>query len=417
MVGGAVRDAIFGLGFEADFDFTLPEEPTEFAQEFAGAFSGTWFMLDAQRQYSRVVFNCRRERIVCDFSPFRAPDLEADLRKRDFTINAIAWPCHLPLVVDQFIDPMGGVRDIHKRLLRVCSSKAFLDDPLRTLKGVRHAATLNFDFEPVSAALLRDAVAQIDQVAPERLRAELAKTLSADNAWRGISLLQETGLLVEIFGQPTHKGGLQTALAGMQRLDRLLHGLDAEKHVDLLASLSGESEEFLSLLSLLRFAVFCQGYRPIALQNVLRSLRFSNRSIDFIMVCQQLDIPVRLNELASLPDTPRARARWVSGFGRDPLAVLLLLLLQLPPEADLLSLVEAFSSAFLAYAENDRLPDLLDGDWLRTTFNLSEGPVVGRLLELLRQAEIKGEITTSAEARRWLHDQQKTIDKILLEHL
>ena len=417
LVGGSIRDAILGQSFEADLDFSLPGNPTAFAQEIAASFSGSWFLLDADRQQSRVVFHSNGVRITCDFIPFRAKDLEEDLRKRDFTINAIAWPCHLPLEVDQFIDPMGGVRDIHKQLLRICNSKTFIDDPLRTLKGVRHAATLNFDFEPVTAALLRESVSHIDQIAPERLRAELAKTLSAENAWRGISLLQQTGLLNEIFGQPAKKEGLEQALAGMQRFHRLLHSLDDVQHSNLLTTLDVEGEEFLSLRSLLKFTVFLQGYRPIALQNVLRALRFSNHSIDFILACLQLDIPAKLEEIDALPNSSRAHARWVAGLGRAPLAVLLLLLSYLPADREVGPILDSLSTAFLSYAENDRLPDLLDGDWLRATYNLPSGPVVGRLLELLRQAELQGEIASAAEARLWLHDRQKTIDNILLEHL
>jgi len=417
LVGGALRDAILGLDLEADFDFSLPADATGFARKFASAFSGSWFMLDEQRQQSRVVFKSAGDRIICDFIPFRAPGIEGDLRKRDFTVNAIAWACHQPLEVDQLLDPLGGVRDIHKQLLRACNAQTFIEDPLRTLKGVRHATTLNFDFEPATATLLREAVPHIDQVAPERLRGELARIYSAEHAWRGVSILQETGLLVEIFGNPAHKQGLEQALANMQRLQRCLHALEPDLHTGLLDVLAIDFEDSLNLCSLLKIAAFCRGYQPIALKNVLRALRFSNRSIDLLINAQQLDPAARLQELESLPETPRARARWVQELGREPLAILFLILLHLPMDRDPIPLLESFSAAYLAFAEDGRLPDLLDGDWLQTTYNLTAGPVVGRLLDALRQAELRGEIATPQEARRWLHEQQKMIDNILLEHL
>jgi len=417
LVGGAVRDSILGIDVEVDFDFALPSDPSAFAQKFAAEFNGTWFMLDEQRLHSRVVHIHDHQRIVCDFIPFRAPSLDNDLRKRDFTINAIAWPCHLPLDVDNLIDPMAGIRDIHKRLLRACNAQAFIDDPLRTLKGVRHATALNFDFEPATFALIKEAVSHIDQVAPERLRAELARIFSAENAWRGVNLLQQTGLLVEIFGHSAQQQGLEKALGYMQRLHRALHALDSELHAGLLQILASGVEEFFTLSSLLKFAAFFQGYQPIALKNVLRALRFSNRSIDFLVTAQHLDFERLLSELDQLPDTHRARARWVFALGKEPLAVLFLTLLHTATDRDPLPLLESCSAAYLAHTENGKLPDLLDGDWLRTTYNLDEGPVVGRLLECLRQAELQGEISTPQDARRWLHEHQKMIDKILLEHL
>ncbi|MBQ6668991.1 MAG: CCA tRNA nucleotidyltransferase, partial [Deltaproteobacteria bacterium] len=89
LVGGAVRDALLGRPVH-DWDVITPEKADDLARRFAQSLNGTWFELDAERGYSRV---CLAQGSV-DFAPWRAATLEEDLRARDFTINALAFPLH-----------------------------------------------------------------------------------------------------------------------------------------------------------------------------------------------------------------------------------------------------------------------------------------------------------------------------------
>ena len=416
LVGGALRDCLQGQ-VVADLDFIMPVDPTDCAKGMAHIFNGTWFMLDQSRNQSRVVMTIDGERVECDFAPFRAPSLDEDLRDRDFTINALAWSCNAPSISGHIHDPLGGIDDLKNRRLRTCNNQSFLEDPLRTLKAVRHATCLDLTLEEETLTLLRDAVSNLDQIAPERIRAELAKILSSNKAADGIRLLNDSGLLAEILGHSTQADGVSIASERLELFEQLLVSTRSSDSRELQALFSRDIEEFLQFSGVLKLSIFCRAYKPIALENVLRALRFSNRTIGFVMELQACALEDYLITLQELPTTTRGQARWVANLGREPLGVLYMLKTEMLALQMDLNLVDHLADSFYAHAENGQLSDLIDGNWLCTNYQLKPGPKVGRLLKALEEAELSGEISTTQEARKWLWDNQKTIDIILLEKL
>ncbi len=415
LVGGALRDSLMGTVVD-DFDFIMPEDPTVCAKGLAHIFGGSWFMLDQTRNQSRVVMKINGERIISDFAPFRAPNLKEDLRNRDFTINALAWPCCKPTIEGHIYDPLGGIADLEARRLRACSSQSFLEDPLRTLKGVRHATCMHLTIEDETFVLLKDAVANIDQIAPERIRAELAKII-ADDITTGIRLLNETGLLSELFGHPAQPESVSIAIERLGYVETLLADVQSNDSVELQTVLNKNFEEFLNFSTILKLSLFCRAYRPIALKNVLKALRFSNRTISFVVDMQSISLDDCLADLSDLPVSTRGQARWVANLGREPIGVLYLLMTEMLDRQMDLEPVRLLIDSFFQHAEEGRLPDLVDGNWLCTNYQIKAGPVVGRLLKLVEDAELNGEVSTTPEARKWLWNNQKTVDNILLEHL
>ena len=416
LVGGALRDCLIGT-VGADLDFIMPEDPTACAKGLAHIFSGTWFMLDKTRNQSRVVFDIDGERFICDFAPFRAPTLEEDLQNRDFTINALAWPCGAPTITGHIFDPLGGIDDLKTRRLRACSDRSFMEDPLRTLKGVRHATCMHLSIESETLNLLRDAVANIDQIAPERVRAELAKIFADDDVTTGIQLLSETGLLAELFGHPAQTESVSLAIERIGHLETLLAEVSSAESKELQPALNKDFEEFLHLSSVLKLSTFCRAYRPIALENVLKALRFSNRTVAFVMDMQSRSLNDYLKDLSYLPESTRGQARWVANLGREPIGVLYMLMAEMLDLQMNIAAISLLPDSFFLHAEEGKLADLVDGNWLCANYQIKPGPVIGRLLKLVEEAELNGEVATTQEARKWLWDNQKTIDNILLEHL
>ena len=138
--------------------------------------------------------------------PGALPDVEpgaaidADLARRDFTINAMA----VPLAGEpQLIDPHGGRADLEAGLLRVLHPRSFDDDPTRALRAARYAARFGFELEPETAALLREA--DLGTVSADRREAELLRLAVEPEAARGFELLAEWGL-VEL-----REGGVELA--------------------------------------------------------------------------------------------------------------------------------------------------------------------------------------------------------------
>ncbi len=108
LVGGAVRDALLDLPVH-DMDFALSGDVLAFARHVANLLGGDFYPLDKERQTGRVLLsNASGQRQVLDFAALRGPDLESDLRGRDFTINAIAVALDKPQVL---LDPLGGAAD------------------------------------------------------------------------------------------------------------------------------------------------------------------------------------------------------------------------------------------------------------------------------------------------------------------
>jgi len=119
-----------------------------------------------------------------------AESIEVDLGRRDFTINAIA----VPLGDDPtLIDPHGGRADLERGLLRVLHPRSFRDDPTRAIRAARYAARFNFDLEPETEGLLREA--DLTTVSADRRRAELERLAGEASACQGFELLAEWGLI------------------------------------------------------------------------------------------------------------------------------------------------------------------------------------------------------------------------------
>ena len=151
------------------------------------------------RDVARLVFvPTATTPVVCDVAGMRGGSIAADLRLRDFTVNAMALAYAPASTVPQLIDPTGGQGDLARRVLRRVSAMSLADDPVRLLRAVRLANQFDFTIEAETEAQLRRLVSTIQFVSPERIRDELWKILLASLPHRGIDLLQNVGLLAYV---------------------------------------------------------------------------------------------------------------------------------------------------------------------------------------------------------------------------
>jgi poly(A) polymerase len=213
LVGGAVRDALINRPTH-DLDFCLEGEAIKTARQVAGALTHSgeaiikvdFFPLDSERDTGRVlVTNEDGSRTTMDFAAFRGADLEADLASRDFTLNAIA----LNLKDDSLHDPLGGAMDLKEKRLRACSPSAFLDDPVRILRGVRLAANFGFHILPETRTAMKDAAGQLGKVSPERMRDELFRILDGPQPAACIRALDMLGALEKVLPELCELKGVE----------------------------------------------------------------------------------------------------------------------------------------------------------------------------------------------------------------
>ena len=189
IVGGAIRDALLGVEV-ADADLAVePGREEDAARAIAKVAGGTAFPLSEEHATWRVVTSTRDWHL--DVAPLRAPDIEGDLRDRDFAINAVA----VPLAGGEPIDPTGGIADAEARLLRVASESAFLDDPIRLLRAARLSAGLGLAIESGTAKLARTEAGRVADAAGERQFSELRGLVAGPAPLRGIELMEQLGLM------------------------------------------------------------------------------------------------------------------------------------------------------------------------------------------------------------------------------
>lgn len=188
LVGGAVRDALLGRNADyLDLDFVLPADAIATARTLARHYKAGFVILDAQRQIARVVF----PQATVDFALQEGSSLETDLRRRDFTVNAIAYNPH----TQEIIDPLHGCIDLQQQRLRMVSLQNLQDDPLRLLRAYRQAAQLSFTIESETRSAIQTLAPYIKQVAAERVRVELGYLLAHAQGTPWLKSAAQDGLI------------------------------------------------------------------------------------------------------------------------------------------------------------------------------------------------------------------------------
>lgn len=415
LVGGAIRDALLNRS-SADFDFATRSDPTDLAKAFAAEMGGSWFMLDPLRRQSRVVAGQGMDRFSCDFSPFRADTFEGDLQRRDFTINAMAMALQPGGGLGPLFDPLNGKLDLQRRRLRCCSSEVLFDDPLRVLKGLRHAICLQLTIEASTLASMRHAASSLDRVAPERIRSELAAMLAVSPARRSLLWLQELKLLELLFGSAARPGITGVGLARLDRAEDWLSFLSQADETGSLAEFfAQELEQGVTRAVAFKLAAWFSGQQFSDVRFILQNLHCS-RAVQQAIDCL-LDLEQRqADALRQLPPAGRSRALWAESLGSHPrLAVCFLGLLLTAPFAECARLILPVLSDLDRFRVKGTVPDLLTGGWLQQVLSL-KGSAIGLCLAALRQEEIAGRVVNRQQAEQfvlnhWPKTAEKTIDK------
>lgn len=205
LVGGPVRDAFLGRAVN-DLDFTTDATPDEILAIVKPIAEAHW---DIGRAFGTIGAKVAGETV--EITTYRADaydgdsrkpevvfgdSLEADLIRRDFTVNALAL--RLPRL--ELVDPSGGVEDLVAKVLRTPASpeQSFGDDPLRMLRAARFASQLGFEVDEATAQAMSDLAPEIDRISAERVRDELAKLLLTDAPRAGLRHLVDSGLAARV---------------------------------------------------------------------------------------------------------------------------------------------------------------------------------------------------------------------------
>ncbi len=455
LVGGTVRDAFLNRRSH-DIDLVVPRGGLRLARRLANALGGGFYALDAGRDTGRVLLETPEGRYVVDVAAYRGPTLEADLRARDFTINALAVSLHHP---DRLHDPTGGLRDLKDKILRACSPSTFVDDPLRVLRGPRLAASLGFRMVPPTRRLMQAAVPLLEDVSPERLRDELFRMLESPCPTAPLKVLDALGVLPYLLPElprlhgvalppPYQADAWQHAMRTAERLAALLDALapayEQEKAADFalgyamvrigryrdrLAShlaAGGHPERPLQALLLLAALYHPTGFLAgeglfgaaagrLAAERA-RALRFSNAEARRLEIVLRAAAEARRLTAAEALPSRREVYRYYRAAGEAGADAVLLVLAEtlaaygprLPHDLWRQHLEAARMLLGAWWEQHDEVvapPLLLSGGEVMALLGLSPGPQVGQALEALREAQAAGEVRSREEAvvflQRW----------------
>jgi poly(A) polymerase len=239
IVGGTVRDAFLGRGLtgdDVDLDFTTNAMPEQTEAVLAPLGKTLW---DTGRRFGTI--GVRSGGYLCEITTYRSDSydgttrkpevefgdsLDADLSRRDFTVNAMA----LRVPDLKLVDPTGGFDDMLNGRLRTPGAPeiSFGDDPLRMLRGARFRAQLGFELDPDAADAARRMAHTVEIVAAERVQQELSKLLLSAEPAAGIRVLVDTGiadqvlpevpaLRLEIDEHARHKDVYEHSLTALER--------------------------------------------------------------------------------------------------------------------------------------------------------------------------------------------------------
>jgi poly(A) polymerase len=201
LVGGPVRDAFLGRE-SLDLDFTTSARPDVILAIIKPHVDATW---DVGREFGTIAARIGDQHI--EITTYRADSydhitrkptvefgdsLTDDLKRRDFSVNAMA----LRLPDGVFVDPFNGLKDLLGGTLRTPTdpSISFGDDPLRMLRGARFASQLGFEIEPETFDAMCTMASTIEIVSAERIQVELTKLLLGANPRLGLTALADSGL-------------------------------------------------------------------------------------------------------------------------------------------------------------------------------------------------------------------------------
>lgn len=206
VVGGSVRDFLMGK-IPKDWDMTTNALPEDIQKIFPHSFYNNTFgtvtvVNDGVEDESLKAVEITTYRTEADYADRRHPDkveftpsLEEDLKRRDFTINAMAL--RQKEDKEEIVDLFGGKEDLKMKIVRAVGNpeKIFSEDALRMLRAVRFAVQLGFEIEESTLESIRNNAELLKNISEERIRDEFTKIILSEDPARGVELLQESGLL------------------------------------------------------------------------------------------------------------------------------------------------------------------------------------------------------------------------------
>ncbi len=450
IVGGYIRDYLLKRK-TVDIDFAVSGDVFAIARKMADRMNGKYITLDEINAIARVILQIGKDQWQLDFSSLRG-NIENDLKKRDLTVNAMA------VAINSFnqssisiIDPCGGYDDLRRGVLRAVTDTVFADDPARLLRTVRLSVELAFAVEKDTEDMISRSAILVKKVAGERVREDFLRIANHKNLHNSLRYLNRLNILSHLMPelddmkqveQPyehcwdVFEHSIETVAAvefilrenewthvGDELLKTAPWTEEIERHMDEAISFGCTRRQLLKLAALLhdvgkpytktvdqigktRFIGHSKLGADIA-NGILQRLRFSNKEIK--LVEKLIYYHLRPVQMANT-GMPSARAIYrFSKSAEDAVIDILLIAL-----ADYLATYGPRLQYQLWKQHTDLInyilleqqtqktkvlpKKLITGHDVMSNFGLTPGPFVGKLLNLVHEAQATGKVATRKQA-------------------
>lgn len=412
LVGGYLRDLLSGE-ISPDRDIAIKcDNLAKLTKKIADELNGSFVELDPVNEIYRVVFG----NDYIDFAKLLNNNLDDDIKRRDFTINAITYDINN----EKFVDITGGKKDFEKKIIRTYKISNLSDDPLRTLRAIRFQAKLGFRIDDEIINFIKENNSLILNVAPERIHQELIKTFEGKFLIDALFSMDETGLLDVIF--PFFKDIKKIPSNSHHHLDLFHHLIETTRNIRI-------NKPELKLAAFIhdlakpdcwtiekdtgrhRFI----GHDELGAKKVvpfLKKIKFSNKEIEYISKMVQFHIyPSALMKDENV--TERAIIRFIRKIGDDTLDLLELaradrLSARGPAvsdemiEVNLSNLEKLKEKYFEISPKLKEMPKLVDGNEIMQILNLKPSPKLKEIIDEIKELQLEGKINTKEDAINFL---------------
>lgn len=412
LVGGYLRDLLSGE-ISPDRDIAIKcDNLAKLTKKIADELNGSFVELDPVNEIYRVVFGDD----YIDFAKLLNNNLIDDIKRRDFTINAITYDINN----EKFVDITGGKKDFEEKIIRTYKISNLSDDPLRTLRAIRFQAKLGFRIDDEIINFIKENNSLILNVAPERIHQELIKTFEGKFLIDALFSMDETGLLDVIF--PFFKDIKKIPSNSHHHLDLFHHLIETTGNIRI-------NKPELKLAAFIhdlakpdcwtiekdtgrhRFI----GHDELGAKKVvpfLKKLKFSNKEIEYISKMVQFHIyPSALMKDENV--TERAIIRFIRKIGDDTLDLLELaradrLSARGPAVSDemvqvnLSNLEKLKEKYFEILPKLKEMPKLVDGNEIMQILNLKPSPKLKEIIDEIKELQLEGKINTKEDAINFL---------------
>ncbi|MCL2799341.1 MAG: HD domain-containing protein [Endomicrobia bacterium] len=458
-VGGFVRDLLINRK-HADIDLAVDKNAAKFASVLAKKLNAKLVTLDEANKIYRIML---KNEIVSniDVSLLDGKNIDVDLSRRDFTINAFAFElkyfdCYKKHLISA---NKTALKDLKSKTVNIVSQDVFIKDPLRMLRAFRFSAELGFKISENTLKQIKKNAGFIKKSAGERIKNEFFRTLNSKSASAIISVMNNCGLLEEIFSEIKimkkapkkhyyHPGGLfQHSFETMSCVESILNNTvkyfpDVSNYLLEHFSEQGVYSENVNRINILKFAaLFHDSAKPETavkegdkmrffghedegakkIENTMKSLKMSKKDIsNAVFLVKNHMRPSTLTRKNIV--TKKASLKFFRDIGENTPDLLILSMADWHSYKKL----KKFSSKELKEQEKSAsemmnyyfelknakpLPKIIDGNVIMKKFNLKPGPWIGALMKLVVAKQQEGKITEQKDALKLIDSKLTQIKK------